>query len=138
MWWGLLINMAAGIFGLWLSARFVPGVAFTGPLFVVPNLSNIGPFLDSLVLVGAVLGFLNNFIKPILNRITFPLRIITFNISSLIFSMLLVWLVDIFSPPLIINGLKALFFTTLIVWGLNLLLSSWLPDKPRRTSSPNA
>jgi hypothetical protein len=50
--------------------------------------------------------------------------------------MLLVWLVDVFSQQLIIEGLKPLFFTTLIVWGLNLILSKWWPEKFSYLSVP--
>ena len=138
--WNLLLQIAAGIFGLWLADRFVPGVDFTGPFFVFPKQTALfGQFLNSLVFVGGILGILNYFVKPILNKITFPLRIITFNLFSLVVAMFLVWLVDIFSQQLIILGLKPLFFTTLIIWGLNLLLSKWWPGKSKyqtKSSSP--
>ncbi len=128
----MLLQIASGIFGLWLAQRYIPGVGFTGPFFVFPKQAALfGQFLNSLVFVGGLLGLLNYFVKPILNKITFPLRIITFNLFSLVVAMFLVWIVDIFSQQLIIQGLKPLFFSTLIVWGLNLILSKWLPEKPK-------
>lgn len=128
--WYLLFQIVSGILGVWLAQRFVPGVDFTGHFFVFPKQAALfGQFLNSLVFVGGLLGILNYFVKPVLNKITFPLRIITFNLFSLVIAMFLVWIVDIFSQPLIIQGLKALFFTTLIVWGLNLIPSKWWPAK---------
>lgn len=135
--WYLLLQVFSGILGLWLAGRFVPGVDFTGPFFVLPKQAALfGQFLNSLVFVGGLLGLLNYFVKPILNKITFPLRIITLNLFSLVIAMFLVWAVDIFSQQLIIEGLKALFFTTLIVWGLNLILSKWWPEKPKYQAKP--
>lgn len=134
--WYLLLQVFSGILGLWLAKRFVPGVDFTGPFFIFPKQAALfGQFLNSLVFVGGLLGLLNYFVKPILNKITFPLRIITFNLFSLVVAMFLVWVVDIFSSELIIEGLKPLFFTTLIVWGLNLILSKWWPKKSPHPSS---
>lgn len=136
--WYLILQIVSGIFGLWLADRFVPGVDFTGPLFIFPRqTAQFGQFLNSLVFVGGLLGILNCFVKPILNKITFPLRIITFNLSSLVIAMGLVWLVDIFSQELIIEGLKPLFLATLIIWGLNLLLSKWWPEKPKYQTKPS-
>lgn len=124
----LIIQIIIGILGLWLAVKFVPGVNFTGPFFLMPTVWS--DILKTLVFVGALLGFLNFFVKPILNTIAFPLRIITLNLFSLLIAMVLVWLVDVFSPELIIKGIKPLFWVTLIIWGLNL----FFPFKGQRTS----
>ena len=127
----LIIQIIIGILGLWLAVKFVPGVIFVGPLFLIPKTTaEISNLLKTLVFVGALLGFLNFFVKPILNTIAFPLRIITLNLFSLVIAMVLVWLVDVFSPELIIKGIKPLFWVTLILWGLNL----FFPLKGQRTS----
>ena len=129
--WNLFLQIVAGILGLFLAVKFVPGVDFEGPFFIFPKqIADFSQFLRTLVFSGALLGFLNFFVKPILKQITLPLRIITFNLFTLVIMMALVWLVDIFSPELIIKGVKALFFTTIIVWGIHLILSKWWPAKP--------
>lgn len=133
MLWSLVLQIVAGILGLWLAQKFVPGVDFQGPLFIFPRqLSDFSAFLRTLAFVGAFLGFLNFFVKPILKTITLPLRVITFNLFSLVIMMVLVWAVDIFSQELIIRGLKPLFFTTIIVWGLHFLLAKWWPEKSKQ------
>lgn len=130
MLWRLIIQIIAGILGLWLADRFVSGVEFTGPLFILPRSSQqLGDFLGTLFFVGAILGFLNFFVKPVLKGITLPLRIITFNLFSLVLAMLMVWITDVIFPELIIQGLLALFWTTLIVWAIALLLEKWLPEE---------
>ena len=120
MFYRLIIQMIIGVLGLWLAVKFVPDVNFTGPFFFIPKFWK--EILGTLVFVGAFLGFLNFFVKPILNKIALPLKIITFNLFSLLIAMVLVWVVDIFSTELIIKGLLPLFWTTIILWGLSLIL----------------
>ena len=128
---GLILQIIIGIAGLWLAVKFVPGVAFTGPLFFVPGKDlDLRTALGALISVGAILGLLNFFAKPILKTITFPLRIITFNLFTLVIAMALIWIVDIFSPELIIKGITPLFWTTLILWGLNLVVPRFFVPKP--------
>ena len=103
----LIFQVGGGILSFWLAIKFVPGVEFTGEN-------------KYLLLAGLVLGLINFFIKPILNLITLPLRIITFGLFSLIINMLIIWVVDIVFSELIISGLIPLFWTTLIVWGVSI------------------
>lgn len=107
----LLFHIISGALGLFIAARFVPGVDFTGTY-------------KTLIIIGAVLGFINFFVKPVLDRITLPLRVLTFGLFSLIMNMFFVWLVaDVFFPAeMEIQGLIPLFWTTLILWALNFFL----------------
>lgn len=130
--WNLILQIISAILGFWLADRYVPGVDFTGPFFILPRTNNLDLFFKSLIFAGIILGLLNYFVKPILKKISLPLRIITFDLFSFIIAMGLVWVVDIFFPELIIKGIKPLFFTTLIIWGLNFFLSKWWPAKPRQ------
>ena len=129
--WGLILQIIIGIVGLWLAVEFVHGVAFTGPIFFIPGANlDLRTALGALISVGAILGLLNFFAKPILKTVTLPLRIITFNLFTLVIAMALIWVVDIFSPELIIKGLYPLFWTTLILWGLNLVVPRFFAPKP--------
>jgi len=114
--WTLFLQIMAGILGIFLAQRYVPGVEFIGNW-------------QTLVLAGAILGLLNFFIKPILKVITLPLRILTFGLFGLVINMLMVWLVDVIFPELIIPGLIPLFWTSLIVWGISFILIKWMPAK---------
>ena len=130
MLWSILLQIAAGILGLFLADKFVNGVDFSGSLFLLPNSeTQIHLFFSTLVFVGAFLGILNSIIKPILNKITFPLRIITLNLFTIIVAMAMVWITDVIFTELKISGIIPLFWTTLIVWGLGFILSKWLAPK---------
>lgn len=135
--WNLLIQIISAILGLWFSQRFVPNVHFTGPLFVLPTkTADISLFLTTLTFAGILLGILNFAVKPFLKKITFPLRIVTFNLFTLVIAMFLVWLVDIFSSELEIKGLTPLFFTTLIVLVVNFIFSKWWPGSSPKRKEP--
>lgn len=113
----LPFQIIAGILGLWLAIKFVPGVEFIGTTKV-------------LYLMGFVLGLINFFLKPLLKKISFIFIVLTFGLFSLILNMLLVWTIDILFHELAINGLKALFLTTIIVSGL-----SWILSFPPKTKN---
>lgn len=99
----LILQIIAGVLSLWLAAKFVPGVQFIGAI-------------QYLIIAGSILGIANFFLKPALNAITLPLRIITLGISGLIINMLMVWIIDIVFPELIIKGIVPLFWTTALIW----------------------
>jgi len=117
------LQIVAGILGIWLAIRYVPGVEFIED----------GNW-QTLVLTGVILGLINFFIKPILKVITLPLRIITFGLFGLVINILMIWMVSfIFSelifPEQIIQKIIAFFWTSLIVWGINFILIKWMPAR---------
>jgi putative membrane protein len=114
--------ISAGL-GLWLATLFVAGVL----VHVYPDSQFFGFTLTSnwqfFILFGVILGLLNYFVKPILNTIALPLRIITLGLFSFVINMALIWIVDVMFRELSVPFFYSLFWTTLIIWGLNLLLS---------------
>lgn len=106
----LVLHIISAALGLFLATQFVPGVEFYGSYFM-------------LIIMGAVLGLINFFIKPMLKAISVPIMILTLGLSTLIINMAIVWLIDIIFPAEIeIHGVVPLFFTTLIIWVLSFLL----------------
>jgi len=119
----LILQIIAGILGLWLATQFIPGVT----LEVFPGQSaflgiEFAEKWQVFLLVGSTLGLVNFFIKPVLKVITLPLRILTFGIFGLVINMMVVWIVDVVFPELTILGLLSLFLTTIIIWGISFIL----------------
>ena len=113
----LLFHIVSGILGLFLAAKFIPGVEFIGSYKV-------------LIVIGGILGIINFFIKPILKTISLPIKILTLGIFSLIINMGMVWLIEILFPRYLeITGLFPLFLTTIIIWGLNFFFGIYSSDK---------
>ncbi len=103
----LLAHIVAGILGIWLATG-IPGVSFTGEL-------------SALALAGFALGVINFAVKPVLDILTLPLKIVTFGIFSLFLNMAIIWSVDVLILGRIFT-LFPLFLTTVIVWILNIVL----------------
>jgi len=124
----LFCHIIAGILGIFIAVNFVEGVIFTGPKFLIPTSEKeLENFFSSLVFIGIFLGFLNFFIKPVLNLIALPLQIITFGLFSFIINLFLVWVVDFIFEELDFITFSALIWTTLIIWISTLLILILLP-----------
>ncbi|OHA70510.1 MAG: hypothetical protein A3H01_01540 [Candidatus Wildermuthbacteria bacterium RIFCSPLOWO2_12_FULL_40_9] len=119
----LVIQLAIGVSGLWLAVKFVPNVEFIGPIWPISAELNWNNFSQTLLFAGIFLGVLNFFVKPVLNFISFPLRLITFNLFSFVIIMGLIWAVDLMSPGLTIQGILSLFLTSLIIFTFSAVLT---------------
>lgn len=122
----LVLNIVAGIASIFLATKFVPGVS----LKIIPDQSSLfgiqfTAFWQILILTGTTLGLANFFIRPLLKIITLPLRLLTLGLFSFVINILMIWLVDILFLELDIKGLIPLFWTSVIVWGVSLLLGAY-------------
>lgn len=119
----LLFQIISAGLGLYLATLFVAGVTIR--VFTDSNFFGIA--LTSnwhlLILFGIVLGLLNFFVKPILNVITLPLRIITFGLFSFVINMALIFVVDIIFEELSVPLYLPLLYTSLIILALNAVFS---------------
>ncbi|MBX4200694.1 phage holin family protein [Candidatus Parcubacteria bacterium] len=117
----LLSSIISAGLGLWLASMFIHGVV------VQPHTgSNFFGFAltaqwQLLILFGIVIGLLNYFVKPILDLITLPLRIITLGLVGMLISMAMIWVVDYMFVELSIPLLYPLLWTTLIISVLNIV-----------------
>lgn len=116
----LLFHIISGILGLYLAARFIDGIEFSGKIKI-------------LIIAGIILGLVNFFVRPVLKIITLPLTILTLGLFGLVINMLIVWLVaDVLFPKEIeIRGLIPLFWTTLIILALNFFFGLYSSKKNR-------
>ena len=79
--------------GLWLSAKVVPGVAFTST--------------GSLVAAAIILGLVNAFVRPILVVLTFPITVVTLGLFLLVVNAAMIGLTAWFLGGFAVNGLWA-------------------------------
>lgn len=105
----LIINIISSIAGLYLAIHFIPGVSFDGNLWEI-------------LLFGSILGLVNSFLKPVLKVLTLPLNFVTLGLFGLILNLFLVWLVIDVLSTISLSGLFPLIFTTLVIWGIHLII----------------
>lgn len=100
-----LFQVLAGILGIYLAAEFLPGVTFIGPRKI-------------LLLAGLILGLINSSIKPLLNLLLTPLRLLTFGLIGLVIDIAIVWFVAfvLFADYLKISNIPSLLAATAIIW----------------------
>ncbi len=114
----LVFNIIIGIGGIFLAIKlsqystikFIYGIIYNGPI-------------KEVVITGLILGIVNFLIRPLIRFISFPLRIITFNLFSLIIDIGLVWLVVGVFSPIKIEGIIPLFWLVFIIKFLSLIFN---------------
>ena len=105
----LIIYTVGSGLGLYVAARFVPGVEYTGGW-------------EILALAGFCIALLNLAIAPILKLLSLPLRILTLNLFGLVIDMSMVWLADALVHELRVPAFWPLLATTLIIMIINSIL----------------
>jgi len=110
----LIGAIVASILGLYLATLLVPGVYIDG----------LGwQMWKSLALAGLVLGLLHIFVKPIIDLITLPLRILTLGLIGILINIVIIEAVDILFMSVHIKGFLALLLSSLIIFIVDLILS---------------
>jgi putative membrane protein len=125
----LLSQIISAILGLWIATVYVSGVVIRA----YPESNFFGIPLtqqwEIILVLGIVLGLLNFFLKPLLKTLALPLEIITLGLFTIVINMALLWLLDIMFDELYIPLFLPLLYTTLIIWGLNLIISFFIVKK---------
>lgn len=112
----LVVNAAA----LWLAARFVTGISYTGGW-------------QGLVIVACVFGVINAFVRPVLSFLSMPIQFITLGLFTLVLNalmlMLTAWAAGNLGLPFVVGGFIPALFGAILVSIVSLVLSSLLTDE---------
>jgi len=121
----------AGILGLGIAVWLIPGVTIK----ILPDSNFFGIILATkwhiIVLLGFVIGIVNSFVKPLLDAITLPIRIITLGAFGFVVNIVLVWGVDLIFREINIKWFMPIFWTTLVIWGLSIALPALFNKKEK-------
>ena len=75
-----------------------------------------------LIRAALLFGVLNTVLKPILRLLTLPLAFITLGLIWFGVSMFMLWLTALLVSGFAIHGFRALFWATIMVWAVNVVL----------------
>jgi putative membrane protein len=75
-----------------------------------------------LISAALVFGVLNTFVKPVVKLVTLPLAVITLRLIWFLVAALMLKLTALIISGFDIHGIRALFWATLIIWLVNLVL----------------
>lgn len=107
---GFIFHLFSNAIAILAAAYFITGFHFNGN------------FLD-LVITATALTAINTFVRPILKLFLGPFIALTFGLFLIAINALTLYLLDLWSMPLNIEGYDALLWGTLIVGLVNLLIS---------------
>jgi len=103
-----IISNALGIF---VATKFIPGIIFSGTLW-------------ELVVAALILTLINAFIRPVLKLIFGPLIVLTFGLFVIIVNAMTLYILDIVSQPLTIQGYLPLIYASLIIGIINFVIGA--------------
>jgi putative membrane protein len=110
-----IIRALFAALGLWLAARFVPGVHVRDA--------------ETVVFAALLLGLVNAFIRPVVIVLTLPLTLVTLGLFILVVNALMILLVAGFLPGFEVHGLLAGILAAIVTG-----LTSWIGQMVVRDS----
>ena len=106
-----IIRILGNSLAIWVASFFVQGFHINGGI-------------KEYLLAGILLGLLNMIARPVLKLISMPIIILTLGIFSLVINALMLWTVQYAFSFVIIDGLYALVWATIIVTIVNTATSA--------------
>lgn len=105
----LILIVAANAAAILAATKYIEGISFEGSL-------------KELIIAAAILTALNFLLKPILKMILGPIIVLTLGLGLILVNALIIYIFDIFSKNLTIEGIPALFYATILISGVNFVV----------------
>lgn len=106
----LLFSFFSNTLAFGAAVYFVQGFVITPPFTEDPR-----PFL----MVAAIFALLNVLIRPVFKLLLGPIILLTFGLGIIVVNMGMLWILDNLSLHITIQGLRALFVSTLLIGFVN-------------------
>ncbi len=112
---GYFFTILATALGLLIVDMVVPGV----------DIANF----PSALLAAIVIGFINAFIRPILQVLSLPITFITLGLFSFVINGILLWLASIIVPGFTMSGLLAFILAPIVLSFCSTFLNKYFAEK---------
>lgn len=121
---GLVIRLLINAVALWVATLVVDGISV--------DASTTGGEVLTIVLVAAVFGVVNLFVKPIVKLLSIPLYILTLGLFTFVVNALMLlltsWLAGLLDIPFDVDGFWDAVLGALVISVVSWLLNVLLPD----------
>lgn len=122
---GILAKIVVNALAIWVAALVVPKVSLEG--------DGAARTIGSYLVVGAIFGLVNTFIKPVVKFFAFPFIILTLGLLSFVINALMLEIVDAVSSGIGIDFDSGPFFwstlaAAVIITFVSMILSVLVPD----------
>lgn len=120
----IITKVAINAFAIWIATLVIPQVGVTG---------STGQKVLSLLIVGALFGIINTFVKPIVKLFTLPLYLLTLGLISFIVNAFMLKIVEWLSGKIGITFDAGPFFwatvgAAIVVTFVSMILNVTVPD----------
>lgn len=105
----LLLIIAANAAAIWAAKEYIPGIGFEGTS-------------QELAIAAIVLMLLNSILKPILKLILGPIIVLTLGLGIILVNALVIYVLDLLSQNLTIEGIPALVYATVLISAVNFVV----------------
>lgn len=122
---GILTKIVINALAIWIATLVIPNVSVEG--------GGLGRQIGSLVVVGALFGLINTFIKPVVKFFSFPFYLLTLGLFAFIVNALMLEIVDWLSEKIGISFETGPFFwstlgAAVVVTFVAMILNVLVPD----------
>lgn len=107
----LIFHIFSNAVALYAAAHFIGGFLFVGNII-------------ELVVAAAILTLINLLLKPILKLLLGPLIVLTFGLFVIVINAITLYILDIISQPLTIQGYLPLIYASLLIGLINLIINT--------------
>jgi putative membrane protein len=114
----ILINLVVNAIAIWVASEVVQGVTLEG--------DDVTEKAIGLVLVAAVFGLVNTFIKPLVKLVALPLFILTLGLITFVVNALMLLLTSWISDRIDVGFNVEDFFWSAVLGALVISVVSWL------------
>jgi putative membrane protein len=115
---GFLARLLLNGLAIFVASKIIPGIYLSG---LVPTL-----------LAGAILGFVNALVRPILLLLTLPFTLITLGLFIFVVNAICLGLTAVLVPGFEISGFLAAFLGALLVSVVSWVLNALFTDSDER------
>ena len=121
----ILTKIIVNALAIWIATLVIPGVDVGG--------EGLGQQVGSLIVVGALFGLVNAFIKPVVKFFSFPFYLLTLGLFAFVVNALMLEIVDWLSDRIgIAFDSDPFFWSTLgaaiVVTFVSMILNIFIPD----------
>lgn len=105
----IILIIAANAAAIWAAKEYIPGISFEGAL-------------QELAIAAVILMLLNSILKPILQLILGPIIVLTLGLGLILVNALVIYILDLLSQSLTIEGIPALIYATILISIVNFVV----------------
>ncbi len=101
---------------------FANAVAILAASYFIAGFKFAGSFLE-LLITALIFTAINTFVRPIIKLFLGPFIVLTLGLFIIVINAAMLYVLDIWSKPLTIEGFKPLLLATLIIGAANLIIN---------------